>query len=52
MGFINSVKGKILIGFILAIVIYVGFMGNTAEAQNLSHYGATVWLHVLAGIVW
>ena len=52
MGFINSVKGKILIGFILAIIVYVGFMGNAAEAQNLSHYGATVWLHVLAGIVW
>jgi len=52
MGFINSVKGKILIGFILAIIVYVGFMGNVAEAQNMSHYGATVWLHVLAGIVW
>ncbi len=52
MGFINSVKGKILIGFILAIIVYVGFMGNVVEAQNLTHYGATVWLHVLAGIVW
>jgi uncharacterized membrane protein len=52
MGFINSVKGKILIGFILAIIVYVSFRGNAAEAQNLTHYGATVWLHVLAGIVW
>jgi len=51
MGFINSVKGKILIGFILAIIVYVSFRG-TAEAVGLSHYGATVWLHVLAGIVW
>ncbi|SFV77787.1 Glutamate synthase [NADPH] large chain [hydrothermal vent metagenome] len=51
MGFINSVKGKILIGFVLAIIVYVSFKG-TAEAVGLSHYGATVWLHVLAGIVW
>jgi uncharacterized membrane protein len=51
MSFINSVKGKILIGFILAIIVYVSFRG-TAEAVGLSHYGATVWLHVLAGIVW
>ena len=51
MGFINSVKGKILIGFILAIIVYVSFRG-TAEAAGLTHYGTTVWLHVLAGIVW
>lgn len=51
MGFINSVKGKILIGFILAIIVYVSFRG-TAEAVGLTHYGTTVWLHVLAGIVW
>ena len=51
MGFINSVKGKILIGFILAVIVYVSFRG-TAEAVGLSHYGTTVWLHVLAGIVW
>ena len=52
MGFINSVKGKILIGFILAIIVYISFRGDAAEAQNMSHYGVTVWLHVLAGIVW
>ena len=52
MGFINSVKGKILIGFILAIIVYVSFRGNAVEAAGLNHYGATVWLHVLAGIVW
>ena len=51
MGFINSVKGKILIGFILAIIVYVSFRGTT-EAVGLSHYGTTGWLHVLAGIVW
>jgi hypothetical protein len=34
MGFINSVKGKILIGFILAIIVYVSFRG-TAEAVGL-----------------
>jgi len=42
MGFINSVKGKILIGFILAIIVYVSFRGTT-EAVGLSHYGTTVW---------
>jgi len=52
MGFINSVKGKILIGFILAIIVYVSFRGNAVEAAGLNHYGTTVWLHVLAGIVW
>ena len=51
MGFINSVKGKILIVFILAIIVYVSFRGS-AEAVGLTHYGTTVWLHVLAGIVW
>ena len=51
MGFINSLKGKILIGFILAIIVYVSFRGS-AEAVGLTHYGTTVWLHVLAGIVW
>jgi uncharacterized membrane protein len=48
MGFINSIKGKILIGFILAAIIYVAFRGQA----NMMHYGMTVWLHVLAGVVW
>ncbi len=45
MSFINSVKGKILIGFILAVIVVIA-----TQMQN--HYALTVWLHVLAGIVW
>lgn len=51
MNFINSIQGKIIIGFILAIIVFVGFKG-TPEAISLTHYGMLVWLHVLAGIVW
>lgn len=45
MNFINSVKGKILIGFILAVIVVIA-----TKMQN--HYALMVWLHVLAGIVW
>ncbi len=45
MEFVNSVKGKILIGFILAAIVVIA-----TKMQN--HYGLMVWLHVLAGIVW
>ncbi|SFV87170.1 Glutamate synthase [NADPH] large chain [hydrothermal vent metagenome] len=51
MGFINSVKGKILLGFILSAIVYVVFRGG-ADSVNMTHYGMTVWLHVLAGVVW
>lgn len=52
MTFINSVKGKILIGFILAVLVYIVFRGDVQNATNLSHFGIIAWLHVLAGIVW
>ena len=52
MNFINSPKGKILIGFILAALVFTLFKGNAAEAQNMSHYGMLVWLHVIAGVMW
>ncbi|MDB3892556.1 urate hydroxylase PuuD [Candidatus Thioglobus sp.] len=52
MGFINSVQNKILLGFVLSIILFFVFKGNVAEAQNLGHYGMTVWLHVFAGIIW
>ena len=45
MNFINSVRGKILIGFVLAIIVVFA-----TKMQN--HYTLMVWLHVLAGIVW
>jgi Predicted membrane protein len=45
MGFINSVQGKILIGFIAAIA--------TMYALDITNsFTITVWIHVLAGIVW
>ncbi|WP_428095468.1 urate hydroxylase PuuD [Candidatus Thioglobus sp.] len=52
MGFINSVKGKILIGFILAIIAMFT-LNMPAFASKITTMGAIlVWLHVLAGIVW
>ncbi|SGZ60060.1 Glutamate synthase [NADPH] large chain [Bathymodiolus thermophilus thioautotrophic gill symbiont] len=48
MGFINSVKGKILMGFILAAIVFVSFNGQA----NMTHYTMAVWLHVAAGVLW
>ncbi|BAS67646.1 MAG: hypothetical protein DSY43_01805 [Gammaproteobacteria bacterium] len=48
MGFINSVKGKIILGFILAAIVFVVFKGQA----NMTHYAMTVWLHVAAGVLW
>lgn len=45
MNYINSVKGKILIGFVLAIITELVF-------DITSVYTITVWIHVLAGVVW
>jgi len=47
MGFINSVQGKILLGFIAAIIAMITMGGNMANMITI-----TVWLHVLAGVVW
>ncbi|BAF61440.1 conserved hypothetical protein [Candidatus Vesicomyidisocius calyptogenae] len=49
---INLVQCKILLGFILSVIIFFSFNYKIVEAQNLTHYGLIVWLHVLAGIVW
>mgnify|MGYP003967575177 FL=1 len=45
MGFINSVQGKIILGFILAIATMFALDINAS-------YAITVWLHVLAGVLW
>ena len=45
MNYINSVKGKILIGFVLAIITELAF-------DITSMYTITVWIHVLAGVAW
>lgn len=47
MGFINSVQGKILLGFIAAIIAMMAMGGNMANSITI-----TVWLHVVAGVVW
>ena len=41
-----SVKGTIILGFILALAVAFG-MGNGLPGMN-----AVVWLHVLAGVAW
>ncbi len=48
MNYINSVKGKILIGFVLAAIVFVLFDGSA----NMTHYSMGVWLHVAAGVLW
>jgi len=45
MGFINSLQNKILLGFILSIITMF-----TLDIVN--SFTITVWLHVLAGILW
>jgi hypothetical protein len=47
---INLVQCKIALGFVLTAIVFYVFKDNVAEAQNISHYGMTVWLHVLAVI--
>lgn len=41
-----TIKGTLAVGFILALAIAFG-MGNGLNGVNI-----TVWLHVLAGVVW
>ncbi len=43
---LDSIKGTIVVGFILAVLMIVAF-GNAQQAIAI-----VVWLHVLAGIVW
>ena len=48
MEYINSVKGKILLGFLFAAIVFVAFNGT----GNMNHYSMHVWLHVAAGVLW
>jgi len=48
MGFVNSVNGKIILGFIAAILVMIAYWGT----YNMNVYSTVVWLHVLAGIQW
>ena len=48
MGFVNSINGKIILGFIAAILVMIAYWGT----YNMNVYSTVVWLHVLAGIQW
>ena len=43
---LNSVKGAITTGVILAIIVAVGIQRGFAEL------GLAIWLHILAGVMW
>ena len=43
---LNSVKGSITTGVILAIIVAVGIQRGFAEL------GLAVWLHILSGVMW
>ena len=48
MAFINSVRNKIILGFVFAAIVFMAYSGT----GNMTHYAMAVWLHVAAGIVW
>ena len=52
---LNSVKGAIAAGFVLAIVISViltAVVGVPKVGGFVGHEAITIWLHVLSGVVW
>jgi uncharacterized membrane protein len=48
---LNSIKGTIIAGIILAIVIAV-IVGLTTDGISFNAQSFIIWLHVLAGITW
>ena len=44
---LNSVRGVIIAGIVLAVIIAVATMG-----VNFNELSLVVWIHVLAGITW
>lgn len=44
---LNSIKGTIISGFVLAIIIAL-VLGDT----DVNAWSITVWLHVFAGVIW
>jgi uncharacterized membrane protein len=47
---LNTIKGTIIGGFVLAIVI--ALLYSLSHQKGLNAMSLTVWLHVLAGITW
>ena len=56
MGFVNSVNGKIILGFVAAILLMMAYWDNSGMSLELflseKAYSIVAWLHVLAGIQW
>jgi uncharacterized membrane protein len=44
---LNSVRGALIIGFVLAILLSIGLAGSA-----YAELGIAVWLHILAGVMW
>jgi uncharacterized membrane protein len=52
---LNSVKGAIAAGFVLALVISLvltGVVGVPKVGGVVSHGAVTIWLHVVSGVMW
>ncbi|MBS0373340.1 MAG: urate hydroxylase PuuD [Proteobacteria bacterium] len=49
---LNSVKGSITTGVVLAIVISVVLSTAFGNGIELQHYRIDRWLHILAGVMW
>ena len=48
---LNSVKGTIVAGFVLAIVILLA-LGDNHMPAAMPVNAVMIWLHVFAGIIW
>ncbi len=46
---LKSISGTIISGFILAVIVILLITG---QFNNFNAWSLTVWLHVLAGVVW
>jgi uncharacterized membrane protein len=48
---LTTVKGAVVTAFVLAIVVSL-VLTNTAGVPSGAHAAATIWLHVLSGVMW
>ncbi len=49
---LNSVKGAITTGVVLAIVISVVLSAAFGSGLDIGHFRVDRWLHILAGVMW
>src|ERR1700693_3375964 len=45
---LNSVRGALISGFVLALIISIAILKSVA----ISELGVAVWVHILAGVMW